>query len=85
MLCLVHNRVPPLATLETPNPSIPFSNLGGLDPAAGYTVVIGASAAIGNIHYDAAASLAKTTGTISGAGGIAAWPAAAYAAATESD
>jgi acyl transferase domain-containing protein/NAD(P)-dependent dehydrogenase (short-subunit alcohol dehydrogenase family) len=28
VLCLVHNRVPPLATLETPNPSIPFANLG---------------------------------------------------------
>ena len=28
VLCLAHNRVPPLATLETPNPSIPFANLG---------------------------------------------------------
>jgi acyl transferase domain-containing protein len=28
VLCLIHNRVPPLATLETPNPSIPFTSLG---------------------------------------------------------
>jgi acyl transferase domain-containing protein/NADPH:quinone reductase-like Zn-dependent oxidoreductase len=28
LLCLVHNRIPPLATLETPNPSIPFTSLG---------------------------------------------------------
>lgn len=28
VLCLVHNCVPPLATLETPNPSIPFASLG---------------------------------------------------------
>ena len=28
VLCLVHNRVPPFATLETPNPNIPFANLG---------------------------------------------------------
>jgi acyl transferase domain-containing protein len=28
VLCLVHNRVPPLATLDTPNPNIPFSDLG---------------------------------------------------------
>lgn len=27
-LCLVHNQVPPLATLETPNPSIAFASLG---------------------------------------------------------
>jgi hypothetical protein len=45
---------------------IPFNNLGGLDPSAGYVVVIEGSAAVGNMVYDAAASLAKTTGTIAG-------------------
>jgi acyl transferase domain-containing protein/NAD(P)-dependent dehydrogenase (short-subunit alcohol dehydrogenase family)/acyl carrier protein len=28
VLCLMHNRVPPLATLVTPNPNIPFADLG---------------------------------------------------------
>ena len=28
VLCLVHNRIPPLGTLEAPNPSIPFTSLG---------------------------------------------------------
>jgi acyl transferase domain-containing protein/acyl carrier protein len=28
ILCLIHNAIPPLATLETPNPAIPFDRLG---------------------------------------------------------
>jgi acyl transferase domain-containing protein/acyl carrier protein len=28
ILCLIHNAIPPLGTLETPNPAIPFDRLG---------------------------------------------------------